>query len=118
MTNYTPPCGAIEKRLEEHLDWLYSRRFDGAFSVLSGLDFSDRNLDKARFNCARLDNACFSGAWLQYADFSHADISNTDFSGANLKGAKFKGAYYHFCQEPIGLPAKILNNLNCIIKKD
>ncbi len=54
---------------------------------LSSEDFSDANLDDARFSFSRLNGTCFSGAQLHRAYFVHSDLSDANCSHADLTEA-------------------------------
>ena len=58
-----------------------------AYSKLSDVKFSGKNLQKADFKYAELNNIDFSNSDLRGADFSHAKLRNVSFQGSNLDGA-------------------------------
>src|ERR1700753_726521 len=88
-------------------EMLYSGRMGGAravfaFTDLSGLDLSGRNLadadftgavlEETNFAGARLDSASFFGADLRRANLTNAQMRRADLRGASLRGANLIGA--------------------------
>src|ERR1700743_3346972 len=88
-------------------EMLYSGRRGGAravfaFTDLSGLDLSGRNLSDAdftgalleetNFQGARLDSASFFGSDLRRANLAGASMRRTDMRGCSLRGANLIGA--------------------------
>ena len=69
----------LKEALKEDIDLKYVN--------LSGVKWSNTDL-----NGAKLNGADLNGADLRYTDLSNADLSNADLSGAKLNGAKLSGA--------------------------
>ena len=53
---------------------------------LSGLDFSNLNLNYIDFRYSDLQDTDFTGSYLVFADFAYANLSGVDFTGAKLSG--------------------------------
>src|SRR6195952_712927 len=73
-------------------EMLYSGRMGGAravfaFTDLSGLDLSGRNLADADFTGAVLEETNFSAAKLDSSSFFGADLRRANLSGASLRRA-------------------------------
>ena len=75
-------------------EMLYSGRMGGAravfaFSDLSGLDLSDRNLADADFTGALLEETNFAGTRLDSASFFGADLRRANLAHASLRRGDF-----------------------------
>src|ERR1700750_2408170 len=71
-------------------EMLYSGRMGGAralfaFTDLSGLDLSGRNLADADFTGAILEETNFAGAKLDSSSFFGADLRRAHLSGASMR---------------------------------
>jgi uncharacterized protein YjbI with pentapeptide repeats/GNAT superfamily N-acetyltransferase len=72
---------------------------DFSNAILTGVDFSGRDLRNATFSNALLDGASFARCEMPMCDFSKADMDNADFTrvyatGANFAGASARGANF------------------------
>ena len=65
---------------------------DFANKILTGADFSGRDLWDATFANSLLDGASFARAEAQRCDFSKADMDNADFTRVHATDADFAGA--------------------------
>ena len=83
----------LEAKLSLHAEWLATRGSCGAqlelaSQNLAGLDFSERNLERAVVRGCQLHGASFRGTNLRQADFSDAKgLADAQVSGADMFGA-------------------------------
>lgn len=61
---------------------------------LSGIDFSDSNMEYSGFENTNLTGANFTRCNLQWSSFAHATLRNTNFTKANLSYSIFNDAIF------------------------
>lgn len=64
-------------------------RFQGA--RLTGLDFAEARIEEARFESCKLDYANFRHAVIEHATFEDCVLTNADFQGARIYATRFAG---------------------------
>ena len=88
----------IKTAIEKHKKWLAyddteGKRFRFNGEDLSGLNFSNANLDNAIMEGCNLSKALFYEANLAGCDFSNSDLRGAHFQKANLRYSHFEGAF-------------------------
>ena len=88
----------IKIAIEKHKKWLAyddieGKRFRFNGEDLSGLNFSNANLDNAIMEGCNLSKAIFYESNLAGCDFSNSDLRGAHFQKANLCYSHFEGAF-------------------------
>ena len=93
-----------------HFDGLSNSNFSN--SNLNNAKFSDSNLIGSNFNNAKLTNANFTGAQLSFATFQDANMQDANFIGASgIDFETFQNAYsLKGAQLPIEVETELKNN--------
>jgi len=97
--------------IARHARWLTGDRFRGRHHKLIGQNLSGANLALADMTRACLAGTNFTNANLEGANFNWSDISGANFSNASIKGTRWGNAYWIKGFPPIGLPPKIMHNI-------